>query len=55
MSARSGMHDVSTLVCVKCGFPMYVPRPRCRRRQRGHVKTMWCPRCKAETDHEEEY
>ena len=31
--------------------PMFVPRMRGTLRAHGHVKTMWCPFCKAITDH----
>ncbi len=41
------------LVCKVCGTRMSVPRNLARRRARGHIKDMWCPRCQKITKHYE--
>ena len=38
---------VETYICPNCGQKMYVPRIRSR--ERGHIKDMWCARCKGIT------
>lgn len=42
---------ISELTCPECGTVMFVPRRLSKKRERGHVKTMWCPTCKKKTDH----
>ncbi len=41
------------LVCETCGGEMFVPRKKSRKREEGHIKTMWCPYCKAVKDFRE--
>jgi hypothetical protein len=43
----------STLVCHACGNRTVIQRPRARKRPKGHVKTMWCWRCKGTRQHSE--
>ena len=38
---------IETYICPKCGLKMYVPRKKGRRRPQGHVKHMYCIRCRA--------
>lgn len=38
------------LSCTKCGEVMIIPRLRSRNRAYGHIKTMWCYKCKDKTD-----
>ena len=40
----------STLTCKKCGLKMTIPRRQSRKRKQGHIKTMYCARCKSESD-----
>ena len=35
----------SDFVCPKCGFVIPLPRVR-RQREKGHIKDLYCPRCK---------
>ena len=37
---------MSSLHCGVCYFINPIIRPQGKRRARGHVKTMWCPRCR---------
>lgn len=45
--------DYSTLYCTICNAKMIVPRKRNRRREKGHVKTMYCISCKDLKDFKE--
>lgn len=42
--------SISKCICTECGMEMPIPRPK-RIREKEHIKTMWCPTCKKETDH----
>ena len=33
-------------ICPECGFEFPIPRER--RREKGHIKDLWCPICKVE-------
>ena len=46
-------YEVHALVCPDCANKMYVPRKLSRLREEGHIKTMWCPYCKAQKQFEE--
>lgn len=48
---RRRLAGISELVCVDCGYVVFVPRMQGKLRAHGHVKTMWCPLCEAITDH----
>ena len=37
---------ISDMYCEKCNFKTTVPRKRGQQREKGHLKTMFCPRCK---------
>lgn len=39
----------SDFYCTECGSKMRLPRID-RQREPGHIKTMWCYKCKEETD-----
>lgn len=41
---------ISELVCTECSAKMYVPRSK-NYREAGHIKTMYCWKCKKVTDH----
>lgn len=46
-------NTISECRCTICGTVSTVPRNHGRQREVGHIKTMWCWKCKNETDHEE--
>ena len=35
---------ISDMYCEDCGFHTTVPRKTGRQREKGHMKTMWCPK-----------
>jgi ribosomal protein L33 len=37
------------LYCEECGFHTTVPRRPSRQREKGHLKTEFCPKCNKET------
>ena len=41
--------DISTCICKVCGFKMPIPRNHGNPREKGHIKDLWCPRCKIQT------
>lgn len=43
------MPVLSILYCAECGTPF--PIRRCRARRRGHMKPLWCIRCRRRTLH----
>ncbi|WXX02939.1 ribosome associated inhibitor A [Staphylococcus phage LJLAME001] len=44
----------SNLVCSKCGNTFTVPRKRAQRREEGHIKHLYCIKCKCTTAHIED-
>lgn len=45
--------SISDMYCEKCGFHTTVPRSVGKQREKGHLKTMWCPRCQQKTEFRE--
>lgn len=43
----------SNCICPDCGNIFPIPRKKYRQRERGHIKTLWCPFCKREQDMQE--
>lgn len=41
---------ISTFLCKSCGVEMKLPRSFTKRREIFHLKTMYCYKCKIETD-----
>lgn len=41
--------ESSKLLCEQCGTEMLIPRKRGQRRERGHIKHMYCYKCEEET------
>lgn len=37
---------ISDMYCCECHFHTTVPRKRGQQREKGHIKTMFCPKCK---------
>lgn len=44
---------LSNLRCTECQNVTIIPRPKGKKRKEGHIKHMWCYRCKKETAHRE--
>jgi len=44
---------ISDFVCQECDTVFPLPRNQGRQRKHGHVKDIWCPRCKRETKFKE--
>ncbi len=38
--------EISEFVCPECGNKFPIPRPKSMRREKKHVKDLWCPFCK---------
>lgn len=41
--------ETSKLICEECGGSMLIPRKRGQRREQGHIKHMYCYKCKKTT------
>ena len=53
MRHHKGKHVMtSSFVCPECGTVIPLPRVK-RRREKGHVKTFYCYKCKADRDFQE--
>ena len=37
---------ISDFTCSVCGYHVPLPRSMSLQRQKGHLKCLWCPRCK---------
>jgi hypothetical protein len=44
---------ITNLICEKCGFTQSISRKRSKQRPRGHIKDIWCYKCKERTKHVE--
>ena len=44
---------ISEVYCSDCGSMTTVPRKKNKQREKGHVKDLWCIRCKTTTKHVE--
>lgn len=40
--------EISNLICPECSNSFSIPRIKNRRREKGHLKTIWCPFCHKE-------
>lgn len=45
-----GMYIVN-LTCSECGMTFPIPRKKSVRREAGHIKDLWCFKCKTTTKH----
>lgn len=52
MKKRSDMY-ISELRCTICGAVFPIPRMKHKKRERGHIKDLWCYRCAKTTKFEE--
>lgn len=46
MAGRRDWYNISTFVCPECGSEMPIPRWHGRRREKGHIKDIYCAKCK---------
>lgn len=53
MAHRPCRMTISDLYCCECGFHMTVPRSRGKQRNKGHLKKLYCVRCKREVNFHE--
>lgn len=44
---------MSQFICKSCGMEIDLPRLHCGQRKNGHIKTIYCPGCKKESDFKE--
>ena len=44
-------YTISDFICLQCNNKVSLPRTR--QREKGHIKTFYCPFCKTKTDHTE--
>jgi uncharacterized CHY-type Zn-finger protein len=44
---------ISYFSCTKCEYVLTLPRLKYRKRERLHIKDMWCPMCKADSQFKE--
>lgn len=51
---KGKLYTTSNMHCKECGAIMPIPRQVCHKRKKNHIKTMYCYRCKKETDFVEE-
>lgn len=50
---RKGSFDFTNLVCLECGYIFTIPRKTYKLKNNGHIKDLWCPRCKNVNKHYE--
>lgn len=39
-------YTISRCVCSECGLIFPIPRMKNATREKGHIKSIWCPMCK---------
>lgn len=42
---KSFSYSISNFYCTGCNLRFPIPRKRANQRKRGHIKSLWCPRC----------
>lgn len=50
---RKQRFTVSTFICPECGLEFPLPRLRAKQRECGHIKDLYCPRCRKVVKFEE--
>ena len=43
---RTNKYCISQFICPNCGNKFSLPRAKSMRREKGHIKDLWCPYCK---------
>lgn len=51
---RNNFFTISDFICEECGKNFPLPRKTNQCREKGHIKTFYCPYCKKKTNHLEE-
>ena len=46
MAGRRDWYNISTFVCPECSTEMPIPRWHGHRREKGHIKDLYYPKCK---------
>ena len=39
-------YEISNFICSECGGKFPLPRAKSMKREKGHIKDLWCPHCK---------
>ena len=39
-------YEISNFVCPECGSLFPLPRAKSMRREKNHIKDLWCPHCR---------
>lgn len=47
-------YTISTFYCVQCSNSISLPRKSSRQREKGHLKKIYCVKCKCEVNHTEQ-
>lgn len=42
---RKRQYEITEFICPQCGNKFPLPRPSGRKREKGHIKDLWCPFC----------
>lgn len=51
--SRRNKYTISQFVCLECGNKFPLPRPMNQKREKYHIKDLYCPHCKKITKTEE--
>ena len=43
---RINKFEISQFICPECSGAFPLPRQKSWRREKGHIKDLWCPYCK---------
>ena len=43
---RANKFEISNFICPDCGKSFPLPRAKSMRREKGHIKDLYCPFCK---------
>ena len=43
---RVNKYEISKFICPECNGVFPLPRQKSCRREKGHIKDLWCPFCK---------
>lgn len=55
MSTRARSTEIHEFICPDCGRRFPIPRKKSNRREKGHVKDIYCPFCREVKKFEETY